>query len=93
MKAWEIKNFVIQQIECNEFDIDNKNIFDSKEKALKFAIVKVNQRIANNLNYLENLNKEVLDQKSIVEYYLLKKSKLIEEAQILNIKIDGEEII
>ncbi|OAA87808.1 hypothetical protein [Clostridium ljungdahlii] len=83
MNAWEIKNFIIQEVECNKFDINNKNIFDSKEKALKSAIAKVNQRIANNLSCLGNLNKEVLDQKSIVEYYLLKKNKLIEEAQIL----------
>ncbi|MCB2299897.1 hypothetical protein [Clostridium tagluense] len=88
MKAWEIMNFAVQEIECDKLNNHNRNIFGSKEEAIKNAISRVNERVDKNLNYLERIREELVEQEGVVVYYVLKRNKLIIEGKVSNIQID-----
>ena len=89
MKAYRIKNFmVVEEIDYKKSDSPNGNIFESKKEAIKIAIDIVNERINDNLHYLERLQEEIKGQEEVVEYYVLKRNKLIAEAKADNIEID-----
>jgi hypothetical protein len=89
LKAWEIKNFAVQEIECDKSDIiNNGNIFDNKEDAIKNAIDNINRRVSKNTIYLERIQKDLREQEDILLYYLKKRNELILEAKVENIKID-----
>lgn len=89
LKAWEVKNFTVQEIECDNLDIiNNRNIFDNKEDAIKNAIDNINRRVSKNLIYWERIRDDLNEQEYVLLYYLKKRNKLIAEAKSENIKID-----
>lgn len=87
MKAWQVKNFMVEEIDCVELNINNGNIFDGKEEAIRNALDRINERVLKNLIYLERLHQELTDQEKVIEYYLQKRNILIAKAKAENIKI------
>lgn len=89
LKAWEVKNFTVQEIECDNLGIiNNGNIFDNKDDAIKNAIDNINRRVSKNLIYWERIRDDLNEQEDVLLYYLKKRNKLIAEAKSENIKID-----
>lgn len=88
MKAWKIKNFSIEEIDCEELDIHKGNLFITKDEAIKTAINRVNQRITENINYLESIREDLNAQEDVIKYYVTKRNKLITEAKKDNIETD-----
>lgn len=89
MKASEVKNFTVQSIEGYKYDIiNNGNIFNNKEDAIKNTISNINRRIAKNTIYLELIREDLREQEEVLLYYIKKINVLILEAKEDNINID-----
>lgn len=89
MKAWEVKKFTVQEMECDKLDIiHNGNIFDNKEDAIKNAIDNINRSVAKNTLYLERIREDLREQEDVLLYYLKKRNELIAQAKLETIQID-----
>jgi len=80
LRAWIVKkNFEVIEVEGDEVNIKNGNIFLNKEEAFTNAINSINERVSNNLTYLQRAYEEFKEQKDVVMYYLKKREKLVSE--------------
>ena len=55
MKLWQIKLNMVEEIDCEKSDSNNANIFNTKEKAIKTAINRVEVKLKRNYYYLKTV--------------------------------------
>ena len=88
MKGWRIIKFCVEEIEYENSDGNNGNTYNTKEEAYTKAILSLNERVNENLDYLERLREQIAGQEEVLKYYLLKRNKLIQEVKSDNIEMD-----
>lgn len=94
MKAWKIKDFQVIEIEIEnkEDGANNRNVFWDKEEALIYAVNIVNERVSDNLTYLQRIYEQFKGQIDVVNYYIKKRENLIKGSNIINSSITLEEL-
>ncbi|NMF06876.1 hypothetical protein ACUH7Y_00855 [Clostridium beijerinckii] len=84
MKVWDIKDYRVYQTER----FGSGPFFETEEEAIKVALEMLNERITENIAYLERLQQMVEGQEWLIEDYTKKRNKLQKEAKEDGISID-----
>lgn len=85
MKVWYIKDYGVYQTE----KFGSNPFYNTEEEAVKVVLGMLNERIAENITYLEGLQEMVAKQEWLIEDYTKKRNKLIKKAKEDGIAISG----
>lgn len=77
MKVWGIKDYRVYQTER----FGSNPFYDTEEEAVKIALGMLNERITENIAYLERLHQMVEGQEWLIDDYTKKRNRLIKQAK------------
>ncbi|MFT8347347.1 hypothetical protein [Clostridium saccharoperbutylacetonicum] len=77
MKVWDIKDYRVYETER----FGSGPFFDTEEEAIKVAVEMLNERIEENIAYLERLQQMVDGQEWLIDDYTKKRNRLLKKAK------------
>lgn len=77
MKVWYIKDCEVYETE----KFGSNPFYNTEEEAIKVVLGMLNERIAENITYLEGLHEMVAKQEWLIDDYTKKRNKLIRKAK------------
>lgn len=77
MKVWYVKDYGVHQSE----KFGNNPFYETEEEAVKVVLRMLNERIEENITYLDGLQEMVAKQEWLIEDYSKKRNKLIGKAK------------
>ncbi|MBV7276456.1 hypothetical protein I6U48_26605 [Clostridium sp. PL3] len=78
MKVWAIKDYEIYEVEDAS---KSKLFYKTEEEAIKVALEMLNERISENVTYLEILQQMFAGQEELIKDYTIKRNNLLKKAK------------